>query len=189
MVWLKYINKVNLLSIPRCYAAGFESNVIELHTFVDSSEVAYAALSYFRFVNKENNKVVLIAAKTKVAPKKLLTIPRLELQSAVLGTRLVATICNGHSIKITRKIFLSDSTTVLQWIHSDARNYKVFVAHRITEILESSKVEEWRWVPTCDNVADEATKWSKYLETNIMESRWHNGPQYLHHSEENWPKQ
>jgi hypothetical protein len=186
-VWLENIQHVKKFKIPRCYVAGFNFNDIELHTFVDSSEAAFAAVSYFRFIGQQGEvKVVLVAAKTKVTPKRLLTIPRLELQAAVLGTRLVTTICNGHSFRISRRVFWSDSTTVLQWIHSDARKYKVFVAHRIAEILEVTNVQEWRWVPTSDNVADEATKWRNNSQTS-MNARWFMGPEMLQFTEEKWP--
>lgn len=74
---------------------------IQLHTFVD----AFGAVSYFRFEDEDGNLEVSFAgAKTKVAPQKLLSIPRLELQAAVLGSRLAKTIEREHSLKIDKRV-------------------------------------------------------------------------------------
>jgi hypothetical protein len=185
--WYDNIQKIKTLSIPRCYSLNMKDYQVELHVFVDASESAFSAVAYFRFVDKDKKtKVTLVAAKTKVAPKKLLTIPRLELQAAVLGSRLATSIVNGHSYPIYRKTFWSDSAVVLQWINSDARNYKVFVSHRISEILETTDSKEWKWIPTSQNVADEATKWIKFTEEHLN-SRWQCGPSFLVKEEPNWP--
>lgn len=55
------------------------------------------------------------------------------------------------------------------------------------EILESSDVNEWRWIPTKENVADEATKWTKTpnFEPN---NRWFSGPEFLRLKENQWPE-
>ncbi|XP_055622057.1 uncharacterized protein LOC129765672 [Toxorhynchites rutilus septentrionalis] len=79
-----------------------------------------------------------------------------------------------------------DSKTVLSWIHSDHRRYKQFVAFRIGEILNLTKLGEWHWVPTKCNVADGMTKWEKRysLQSN---GPWFRGPNFLYHPEESWP--
>jgi len=87
-----------------------------------------------------------------------MSIPRLELQAAVIGTRLMDTVRLEHSMAINDIVLWSDSKTVLRWIGSTHRRYKQFVGNRVADILESTKVSQWRWVPTADNAADDATR-------------------------------
>ncbi|XP_062557610.1 uncharacterized protein LOC134222475 [Armigeres subalbatus] len=167
------------------YSKGsYES--LELHVFVDASESAYAAVAYFRIVDKGQVRCCLAGAKTKVAPLKQLSIPRLELQAATIGARLMKTITDSHTVTIKRRLMWSDSRTVLSWLRSDQRRYRQFVAFRVTEILEETSVADWRWVPSKQNVADEATKWGK--SPDYFEScRWFKGPAFLYEDESQWP--
>lgn len=77
-----------------------------------------------------------------------------------------------------------DSTTARSWIRSDLRRYKLFVSHRVGEILETT---EWRWVASKLNPVDEAKKWGRgpYFS---RDSQWFNGPEFLRHPEEAWPR-
>lgn len=75
-----------------------------------------------------------------------------------IGCRLAEMILKSNTVQIRNRVFWSDSMNVLSWIRSDARRYVQFVAFRVGEILESTEVKEWRYVPTKENVADEATK-------------------------------
>lgn len=90
-------------------------------------------------------------------------------------------------MKIQRTCFWSDSSTVNSWIKSDTRCYRQFVAFRINEILSLSSVDEWRWIPTKLNVADEATKWGKGPSFD-SDSRWFHGPEFLYDNEQEWPR-
>jgi hypothetical protein len=130
-------------------------------------------------------KLGFVASKTRVAPKKSLSIPRLELQAAVLATRLAHTIKDETTRKLDSVTYWSDSQTVLGWIHSSHRRYSAFVSHRIGEILTHSTIHQWRWVPSKLNVADDATKWK---ETSPILDRWFDGPEYLLKPENEWPE-
>lgn len=184
--WLCGMSTIGCLSIPRSYHGGREVNRRELHIFVDASEDAYAAVAYWRLM--DNNKkidTVLIAARARVAPLKTLTIPRLELQAALIGVRLAQTIKEDHRIPIHEVRYWSDSQTVLHWIRNGSRRYTPFVTHRLGEIVEASTPAEWRWVPTAINIADVATR-PGYLPTNI-EDRWFTGPEFLRGPRSKWP--
>ncbi|XP_055621991.1 uncharacterized protein LOC129765604 [Toxorhynchites rutilus septentrionalis] len=162
---------------------------LQLHVFVDASEAAYAAVAYFRIVDTNGtSKCALVTAKTKVAPLKHLSIPRMELQAAVLGPRLMRFILESHTVTITERYMWSDSTTVLAWLRADPRKYKQYVACRIGEILEQTDVNEWWWVPSKNNPADYATKWGSGPSVDVK-GAWFQGPSFLYLPMEGWPKQ
>ncbi|XP_065081034.1 uncharacterized protein LOC135703683 [Ochlerotatus camptorhynchus] len=188
--WIGYFPQLDTLRIPRCYfQTPFPDNFdqLELHVFVDASDSAYACVAYYRLPTQSGIQVAFISAKTKVAPLKVLSIPRLELKAAVLGINLLEAIQGYHTYPISRRVFWSDSSTVLAWIRSDHHRYNKFVAVRIGEILTATDAREWRWVPSEMNTADLATKWKNgpnFLPTNP----WFCGPAFLHQPEECWPQ-
>ncbi|XP_021957208.1 uncharacterized protein LOC110853263 [Folsomia candida] len=187
--WLQELKGITGVIIPRCYSYRIpKSAAVQLHVFCDASEKAFACVAFLRVEDEEQVDVNIIISKTRVAPLKVLPIPRLELQAAVMGVRAANMMKEELEIKITNTVFWSDSSTVLKWIRSDARNYKQFVSHRIGEILESTDVEDWNWIPTKLNVADDATR--DNLESDLgQSSRWFKGASFLYKSEEMWPKE
>ncbi|XP_055638129.1 uncharacterized protein LOC129776484 [Toxorhynchites rutilus septentrionalis] len=188
-VWLKLLPELEKLQISRCYQRNTtvdEETIVEMHTFVDSSETAMAATVYLRFVRNGDVECTLVGAKTRVAPIKYTSIPRLELQAAVIGCRLASSIKKNLNFKISKHVFWTDSRNVLCWLRSDHRRYSVFVASRVGEILESTDLQDWRWVPTGSNVADDGTRW-KTRPDLTSESRWYMGPAFLKKCEAEWP--
>ncbi|XP_053698939.1 uncharacterized protein LOC128745898 [Sabethes cyaneus] len=189
--WVKLLPDIAKLQIPRCYfgmANPHSYSTLQCHVFTDASENGYGSAVYFRIVDNSKVKCSLVMAKSKVAPLKHISIPRLELEAAMLGARMLKTVLTNHSLT-PREIYLwTDSSTVLSWIRSDHKKYKQFVAHRIGEILSLSQAEYWRWVPSKDNVADCLTKWVRDTEPE-SNSRWFKGPAFLYLNEEEWPKQ
>ena len=71
---------------------------------------------------------------------------RSELQAAVMSVRLKEQIIKEHESKIQKCSFLTDSATVLQWIHSSYRKQQVFVANRVAGILRKTDVSQWNHV-------------------------------------------
>ncbi|XP_055523114.1 uncharacterized protein LOC129717278 [Wyeomyia smithii] len=190
--WTSLFPKLDKLRIPRCYfrsAIPKNTNCLQMHIFCDSSGAAYACATYLRLETSSAVEVALIGSKTKVAPLKTLSIPRLEFKAAVLGIRMLETLQSYHSqLPISQRILWSDSSTVLSWIRSDHRRYNKFVACRIGEILTATDPTEWRWVPTKLNVADQATKWNSGPQLST-DNPWFRGPSFLFDSEEMWPVQ
>ncbi|XP_062537780.1 uncharacterized protein LOC134206099 [Armigeres subalbatus] len=189
--WSQLLPQLDALRIPRCYfkslIPGYD-NELQIHLFVDASEVAYACVAYFRLQANDAVNIALVGAKSKVAPLKTLSIPRLELKAAVLGVRYLESIEKSHSFKVHRRVICCDSSTVLAWINSEHRRYNKFVAVRIGEILTTTEQKNWRWIPSKLNAADQATKWNgiPVLQSN---SQWFQGPGFLYETEEKWPKQ
>ncbi|XP_062704452.1 uncharacterized protein LOC134286795 [Aedes albopictus] len=183
--WIAVLKRMDGLCVPRCYFPGYDPGSyknVELHVFVDASAQAYAAVAYFRIMDRGQFRVALVSSKTMVAPLRGLSIPRMELMAALLGARLRRTVEENHSLAIQKTFFRSDSSTVCSWIKSDTRRYRQFVAFRVDEILSLSSVDEWRWISTKLNAADEATKWGKGPSSSV-ESRWFQGPEFLYISE------
>ncbi|CAG7720615.1 unnamed protein product [Allacma fusca] len=176
------------MAISRCYSRGmrFGENT-QLHIFGDASEKAFAVVAYLRISWKNVIHVTFLMAKSKVTPLKPVSIPRLELQAALLGCRMAKTIVQEQRIKIDTVWFWSDSKTVLHWLNGDPRNHKCYVAVRVGEILQSTSPNQWRWVPTKENVADDATR--DDLPPDLSShSRWINGPRFLSLDESHWPE-
>ncbi|XP_049294139.1 uncharacterized protein LOC125769448 [Anopheles funestus] len=140
--WRRLLPEVKTVVIPRCYRqlTSPEANV-ELHIFCDASENGTAAVAYFRFEENGQIECALVGSKTRVAPLKCLSIPRLELQAATIGARLAKTIVEGHRVVVKRTTYWTDSMNVLSWLHSDHRRYTQFVAFRVGELLESTNPE------------------------------------------------
>ncbi|XP_055632885.1 uncharacterized protein LOC129773309 [Toxorhynchites rutilus septentrionalis] len=97
-----------------------------------------------------------------------------------------ALVGRSHQLKPTKQFFWTDARNVLCWLNSDHWRYNQFVAIRISEILELTEVNEWNWIPTKLNVADDATKWQKLPDFSPA-SRWFSVPQFLWEAKEEWP--
>lgn len=93
-VWRKWKEDVVLLSdfhVSRCLKPpdfGYPV-VAHLHHFSDASDHAYGTVSYLLMENGESkNHCAFLIGKSRVAPLKQVTIPRLELTAAVVSVRM-----------------------------------------------------------------------------------------------------
>ena len=154
--------------------------MIELHVFGDSSQDAFSAVAFLRGKLINDHGVVaqlaFVFGKARVAPMKALTVPKLELQAALLAARLRAEVLSALSLKIGRTFMWSDSSTVLQWLTS-LEKQPTFVANRVCEILDLTTVDEWHYVPTAHNPADAGTRGMSA--TDLLNSCWLTGPDFL----------
>ena len=184
--WCKKLPNIQDVRIPRFYGTAPQKFNPILHVFADASMEAYASVAYFRWGEEECEGVSFVAGKARVAPLKPMTVPRLELMAALMAVRLADTITKEHDYKINNIIFWSDSRIVLSWIRSEAAKFKQFVAARVNEIHELSTTDNWRWVPTAENPADDATRLSSEVQLTPSE-RWFTGPSFLSLSPSLWP--
>uniref|UniRef100_A0A2H1VMV3 SFRICE_041469 n=1 Tax=Spodoptera frugiperda TaxID=7108 RepID=A0A2H1VMV3_SPOFR len=160
---------------------------LQLHIFSDSSTYAMAAVAYWRWQDNDGQiRLAFISSKCRVAPIKHTSVPRLELQAALLAARLADTITKEHRNMLPQgRYFWCDSSTVLYWIRNNARDYKAFVAHRLGEIDELTQIKEWHFIPTKMNIADIATRDS--CELDVLQKEWLYGPEFLYGGQETWP--
>ena len=179
--------KLNEVSFPRGLFTIGANEDATLCIFSDASREAFGSCAYIR-QRGENNKyeVKLIAAKSRVAPLKQLTIPRLELQAAVLASRLAKTIQEESRIKFSDVMFFTDSTIVLAWIRSTFGSFKPFVSSRVGEIQSNSNPIQWRHLPGEFNAADDV--W-RGIPVQDLNKRWSNGPEFLRLPESEWPRE
>lgn len=163
---------------------------LQLHIFTDASERAYGACAYVRSIteNGENISVRLLMAKSRVAPIKPTTIPRLELCGALVGARLFEKIKQSLRLKFSRVYCWTDSTIVLGWLQTLPSKLQPFVRNRVSEILESTGNCEWIHVPTDKNPADFL---SRGVDIGILKTldMWWLGPEFLRNKHLRWPSQ
>ncbi|XP_063357962.1 uncharacterized protein LOC134647540 [Cydia amplana] len=178
-----YESVAEATSATRTAKVGY--NNLQLHVFCDSSTRAMCTVAYWRWEINGCIKVAFIASKCKVMPVKPLTVPKAELQAALLAARLANTIGKEHKIVPERRYFWCDSSTVLHWVRNNTRSYKTFEANRLGEIDELSRVDEWNYIPTKLNVADLATR-ETFDHAQLDE--WFAGPNFLYEDISLWPK-
>ncbi|BET00202.1 Pao retrotransposon peptidase [Nesidiocoris tenuis] len=164
-------------------------SVATLVGFADSSTKAYGACIYVHTANSGQSPTVkLLCAKSRVAPQKGLTIPRLELCAALLLSNLMKTVLNAYTPRYQFKnvVAFTDSKVVLCWIQSDPSRWKIFVGNRIAQIHENLAQEHWRHIAGEDNPADVLSRGIK--PSGLLEHPlWFSGPPWLQRELEDWP--
>ncbi|XP_045450206.1 uncharacterized protein LOC123658959 [Melitaea cinxia] len=155
----------------------------------DASERAYGACVYVRSLNDKGNCMVrLLTAKSRVAPIKPMTIPRLELCGALVGARLYDKVVGSLRAKISRVFCWTDSTIVLGWLQMLPCKLQPFVRNRVADILEKTDTCIWRHVPTCMNPADLISRGID-ISTLHKHDVWWSGPEFLMEDSSRWPSQ
>ena len=159
--WKAELPLLVTLSVPRCYLINQPSAQYvgaQIHVFADASEVAFGAAAYWRFETQDHSyHCSFIFGRTRLAPIKPLTIPRLELQAAVMAVRMSQTIQKELDVLPSQITYWTDSTTVLSYIQSQGTRFHNFVSNQVAEIKEASDPETWQHVPGRLNVADDCS--------------------------------
>lgn len=135
--WLRDLPRLAALKIPRSYYPFDFAEVegYELHSFSDASLNGYGACSYLRLISKSGQiSCSFVIGKSRVAPTKLTTIPRLELSSAVTSVCISDVVKGELEIKDLQDYYWPDSKVVLSYINNDAKHFHTFVANRIQRI-------------------------------------------------------
>ena len=133
---------------------------VKLHVFYDASESgAYGACGYLRQKSHDGDiMTALVMGKFRVAPLKSQTIPRMELTAAVVVARLSSQVQRELDVALHSTTLWTDSMVVLGYIRNQSRRFKLFVANRVTAILEETEADEWNYVKGKLNPADLASR-------------------------------
>jgi len=161
------------LRVPRCIISASD---VEYICFCDASENAYACCLYSSVVDDATGRksFKLLIAKTRLAPMKKPTIPRLELMGALLAAKVVNLVRNELKMNIAIRFFC-DSKVVNHWINNPQKSWTPFVQRRVNKIVELSGKSTWSYVPSKCNPADVATRGSSISNLHQMDMWW-NGP-------------
>ena len=192
--WLELCNPFQdaiSIKLPRAYCFFLPSDPIidiQLHGFCDASLKAYGACVYLRFTKLSGEvKCVLISSRSRIAPIKAQTIPRLELMGALLLAELIDCVKDElHFYTISSITAWIDSTVAYYWIVNN-RNDQVFIRNRVAKILKILSKDTWSLVGTKDNPADIISRGLDPVQL-LESSVWFNGPGFLYLSRELWPK-
>ena len=179
--WRGELPGLEALNIRRCFKPKDFGEVVRMsiHHFSDASDVGYGEASYLRLEN--NNGQVncsLLMGKSRVAPLKQTTIPRLELTAATVAVKVGALLKTELEFGDIEEFYWTDSTVVLGYLKNESRRFHLFVANRVRMILNHSTKSQWRYVETKMNPADDASRGiniTRYLKNK----RWFEGPSFL----------
>ena len=173
LVWDKFLEELKGLQEIRQHRYVFDldfpsKNRIELHGFSDSSKELYCEVFYLRLISNDGVKLSFLASKTKVAPLKTLTIPRLELLGCLLLSKLIKEVLEGIKgrIKLDNIICWSDSEVALCWIRGKERvgnlglRIELFLLEMLWIVIGGGLLRErlillmcpHEYLPTCMNV-------------------------------------
>ena len=187
--WISGLNEVKSISILRNIFSEAESEIshYELHGFGDESLKAYSALVYLVYKTEKGSFTKLLCAKTRVAPLKNLSVPKLELMSArvlaVLMSNVIEALCS--IIKIERVRYWLDSKTALHLVYNNGE-WKQWIQFRVAEILKLTEKEQWGQVAGKDIPADIGSRGVTVSYLKTCNLRWE-GPECLRRGESEWP--
>ena len=189
--WFGGLCELDNFAINRCFKPQEFGNVVfgQLHNFADASEIGYGAVSYLRLIDDKGNiSCAFVFAKSRIAPLKPVTIPRLELSAATVAVRLDQMIKREIDLKLDESVFWTDSTAVLGYIRNQDKRYQTFVANRLEFIHNGSRPDQWKYISTKTNPADVASRGitADKLLNNVS---WFHGPDFLSKHEQMWPAQ
>ena len=183
---LAMMKETRVITVPRCLLRDvpLPCSSVRLIGFCDASTKAYAAVVYVRLETEENVDVKFVAAKTRVAPVGGVTIPRLELLSAVLLSKLITGISSAleSELQLDEAVCFTDSKVSLFWIQGVTHEWKQFVENRVNAIRRLVPPQHWRHCPGKDNPADIPSRGMSTMSLSES-SLWLQGPSWLHSKE------
>ncbi|XP_055839551.1 uncharacterized protein LOC129907395 isoform X1 [Episyrphus balteatus] len=129
----------------------------------------------------------LLTSKTRVAPLKMVTIPRLELSATELLSRLVKGVIESMEWPTAEYVLWLDSSPAYYWIRKETRNLRTYVANRVSSIQTNTDLRCWRHIDGKENPADLLSR--GVLPKDLVNSNlWLHGPSWITREQTQWPK-
>ncbi|KAL0177328.1 hypothetical protein M9458_026222, partial [Cirrhinus mrigala] len=187
--WMEELQQLTNVGVDRCFKPPEFGDTVEarLHHFSDASETGYGTVTYL--VQKNNNNQIhcsFVLGKSRVAPLKPTTVPRLELTAATLAVKVDIMLKKELQLSLSDSKFWTDSTAVLKYIANENIRFKTFVANRVATILQASRVEQWSHISSQLNPADYASRGQR-VSVFVQNEVWISGPSFLSKPEREWP--
>lgn len=176
---------INELRIPRWFETSNQQET-QIHMFSDASNKAYGVAVYVRIKSKGQWRANLVCARSRVAPIKLVTIPRLELCAMELSCKLIPKIREIPMFEMAPISIWTDSEIVLHWLRKPSNELRPFVANRVSKILRGSTLEQFRYIKSNQNPADLISRGIK-TENLLTNQLWWHGPDVLRECVTQWP--
>ena len=159
------------ISVPRSYLYKVDEDPLSLtlYGFCDASTQAYAAVVYLASRTNSGVTVQFVVSKTRVAPLQSQTIPRLELLSALLLSKLVTSVIDSlkSTLRSTEVRCYTDSQVALYWIQGTSKEWKPFMGNRVNEIRHNVDPSLWSHCPGKSNPADLPSRGLTTLEVSV----------------------
>ncbi len=133
-------------------------------------------------------RLSFILGKSRVAPLKQITIPRLELAAAVLAVRIDKMLKKKLQLDLDKSMFFADRQTVLKYIANHTKRLHTFVVNKVSVIRDTTEVVQWRHIGTKLNPADDDASRGMSIEHFLKSSRWIQCPNFLLETSEEWPQ-
>ena len=189
--WVRVLSRVKeaeKVSFKRCVKPENSVGQPDLVICNNGSELAMCSATYVRWECTEGDvDCRLWAAKTRVTPLQKLTIPRIEMQSAVMGVRLAESI-KKNSIWAFRSVYhMTDSKCLLATLSKDTGALGEFSGNLVTEILLTTTTEQWFHIKSKDNIADLGTRENASATDIDEKSQWQRGPSWMYLPIGEWP--
>lgn len=181
--WVAQIPDLDRFVIPRFIPVTQQT---ELHVFADASNEGYGYAAYLRNSNATLGYYThLLIGRSRVAPIKELTVPKLELVAAELAAKAATDVSRALNIDKGRVFGWTDSEVVLHWLSKDPHTLIPFMANRIRRI--QMYAIPFSYVPTLLNPADLASRGCSA--DGLSAELWIKGPGFLAQDKERWPEQ
>ncbi|GBO33318.1 hypothetical protein AVEN_204081-1 [Araneus ventricosus] len=183
--WKDELHELKFLKIPRRLSnLDLNESSLTLHTFCDASKLAYATCIFLRAEKEGKVTCQLIQARSRIAPLKGISIPRMELLVCNIGARLANSVKKDLNLVDIESFFWSDSMDALYWIKKEGP-WMTFVSNRVNEIRRLSEAYEWKFVPGTQNPADLPSRGCSVK--TLLKKQWYEGPPWLGDSRDKWP--
>ena len=193
--WITFLASLLLLNDVHFQRSLWpEGEVIGLPTLVifsDGAKFAFGAAAYIRWeLAKGGYWSQLIMSKCRVAPKNIISIPRMELNGAVIGNRMKSFLMKTN-LRFGKVYQIVDSSTVLGYVQKECGVFRPYEGVRVAEIQSSNTftdgtLEGWAWVAGTENPSDWCTKTRTVRELSGNRF-WAEGPSFLLQDESKWP--